>query len=165
MSQHLRQTLALGAMAGMRSMTAPATISHALSNNNSTSLASSPLEFIQSPTTAKVLKGVALSEMAADKIPGMPDRTIPSILGGRILAGALVGAAAYKAKNDDMLTGALIGSAMAVAASFGALYLRKSLGRITGLPDVVWGLVEDSLVLKSATAVVADARRSTSNQL
>lgn len=165
MSQQLRQTLALGAMAGMRSMTAPATISHALAKNKSNALAGSPLRFLQSPTVAKVLKGVAISEMAADKLPGMPDRTAPPILGGRILAGALVGAASYKSKNDNMLVGALIGSGMAVAATYGALYLRKALGRTTGLPDTVWGIVEDSLVLKSAAAVANDARRSTSNQL
>jgi uncharacterized membrane protein len=165
MSQQLRQTLALGAMAGMRSMTAPATISHALAKNNSHALAGSPLRFLQSPTVAKVLKGLAVSEMAADKMPGMPDRTSPPILGGRILAGALVGAAAYKAKNDNMLAGALIGGSMAVAATYGALYLRKALGRTTGLPDTIWAVLEDSLVLKSAVAVANDARRSTSNQL
>lgn len=152
-------------MAGMRSMSAPATLSHALAANNSAALAGSPLAFMQSPTTAAVLKAVAVAEIGGDKIPGMPDRTILPILSGRILSGALVGAAAYKAKNDDMLTGALIGVAMAVAASYGALYIRKALDRTTGLPDALVGLVEDGLVLKSAAAVVADARRSTSNQL
>jgi uncharacterized membrane protein len=152
-------------MAGMRSMTAPAAISHALAKNKSTALAGSPLRFLQSPTVAKVLKGVAVSEMAADKLPGMPDRTAPPILSGRILSGALVGAVAYKAKNDNMLIGALIGSSMAVAATYGALYLRKALGNSTKLPDTVWGVLEDSVVLKSAFAVANDARRSKTNKL
>ncbi|WP_159452051.1 DUF4126 family protein [Hymenobacter roseosalivarius] len=165
MSQQLRQALALGAIAGMRSMSAPATISHVLSKNKSKAIGRSPLRFLQSPTTAKVLKGVAVSEMAADKLPGMPDRTSPPVLLGRILAGGLAGAAAYKAQNDSIVKGALIGSAVAVAATYGALYLRKALGSSTGLPDPVWAVVEDSLVLKSALAVVHDARRSTTNQL
>ena len=165
MSQQFRQTLALGAMAGMRSMSAPATISHALSKNHSNALADSPLRFMQSPTTAKVLKALAVAEVGGDKLPGMPDRTILPILSSRSMSGALVGAVAYKAKKGNVLVGALLGSAMAIAASYGALYLRKTLRRTTGLPDTVWALLEDGLVLKSATAVAADAHRSTSNQL
>ncbi|MBC6990339.1 DUF4126 family protein [Hymenobacter sp. BT491] len=158
MSQQFWQTLALGSLAGMRSMSAPAALSHGLQKNRSAALGSSLLRFMQTPTAATTLKVAAGAEMIGDKLPGMPDRTAPAILGGRILSGALVGATAYKAKGANAAVGAALGGVMAVAATFGALFLRKSLDKATGFPDVVWGLAEDGLVLTSAQAIAKDVR-------
>jgi uncharacterized membrane protein len=150
------QTVGLGVLAGMRSMTAPALLSHSLSNNPTKKLGKSRLRFMQSPTTAKVLTVMAGGELIGDKLPNAPDRTAPPILGGRIIAGALVGAATYKASGGKPLKGALLGSAAAVASTYGMLALRKYLGKATGLPDIVWGLTEDATTITSGLALLKD---------
>lgn len=148
------QTVGLGVLAGMRSMTAPALLSHSLANNPSKKLGKSRLRFLQSPTTATVLKVMAGGEMVGDKLPNAPDRTAPPVLGGRIISGALVGAATYRASGSKPLKGALLGSAAAVASTYGMLALRKYLGKATGLPDTVWGLTEDATTVASGLALL-----------
>jgi len=148
------QTIGLGVLAGMRSMTAPALLSHSLAKNPSKKLGKSRLGFLQSSTTATVLKVMAGGEMIGDKLPNAPDRTAPPVLGGRILSGALVGGATYKAAGGKLLKGALLGSAAAVASTYGMLALRKYLGKSTGLPDTVWGLTEDATTVASGLALL-----------
>ncbi|OUJ71912.1 DUF4126 domain-containing protein [Hymenobacter crusticola] len=157
------QTVGLGVLAGMRSMTAPALLSHSLANNPSKKLGKSRLRFLQSPTTATVLKVMAGGEMVGDKLPNAPDRTVPPVLGGRIVSGALVGAATYRAAGGKALQGALLGSAAAVAATYGALALRKYLGKATGLPDTVWGLTEDATTVASGLALLKNPNYSKKN--
>jgi uncharacterized membrane protein len=148
------QTIGLGVLAGMRSMTAPALLSHSLSKNRSKAFGKSRLSFLQSPTTATVLKVMAGGEMIGDKLPNAPDRTVPPVLGGRIMSGALVGAATYKAAGGKPLTGALFGSLAAIGATYGALALRKALDKASGLPDPVWGLTEDCVTVAGGLALL-----------
>jgi uncharacterized membrane protein len=148
------QTIGLGVLAGMRSMSAPALLSHSLAKKPSKALGKSRLRFLQSPTAATVLKVMAGGEMVGDKLPGAPDRTAPPVLGGRIVSGALVGAATYKAAGGKPLAGALFGSLAAIGATYGALALRKRLGRASGLPDPVWGLTEDCVTVASGLALL-----------
>ena len=79
-------------LAGLRSMSAPAFLSHLLTHQPTSGLDGSPLRLLQKPLVATGLKLMAAGEMVADKLPGMPDRTAPSVLLGRLLSGALVGA-------------------------------------------------------------------------
>lgn len=154
MATKVWQALSLGTLAGMRSMSAPALLSNSLVANPSATLQGSPLRFLQSSTTATVLKLMAGGELLLDKMPNAPDRTAPAVLAGRILTGGLVGAATYQAKGGKVLVGALLGSAAAVAASYGFLYLRKKLGEKSTLPDTVWGLVEDATVMISGLTLL-----------
>ena len=131
----------------MRSMSAPALTSHFLNKVPADALQDSPWRFMQTAPVATGLKVLAATEIIADKLPGTPDRIAPPVLLVRALSGALVGVTLNQANGQPKWTGALLGGLGAVAASYGFFYLRKSLGEATNVPDLVWALLEDALVL------------------
>ncbi|RTQ45893.1 DUF4126 domain-containing protein [Hymenobacter gummosus] len=149
------KTLGLGAVAGMRSMTAPALLSTALHHHPSGRLAYSALSWLQSGGAARALQLMAGAEMAGDKLPNAPDRTVLPVLAGRALSGALVGAVLYKTNRGNLLTGAVVGSLGAVAGSFAALYLRKLADQRTALKEPWTGFVEDALTLAAGKALLS----------
>ncbi|UYZ63443.1 DUF4126 family protein [Hymenobacter weizhouensis] len=153
MSKHLWQTLGLGAIAGFRSMTAPALLSSNLLSTTPQALAGSPLRLLQKPLVAHGLKLLAASEMAGDKLPQMPDRIAPAGLAGRAAMGALVGATLYKINRDQPVTGALLGGLAAVAATYGSYYLRQQATKSSGWPSAVVGGLEDALTMAMGLAL------------
>ncbi|MCB2378337.1 DUF4126 family protein [Hymenobacter sp. BT635] len=155
------QTLRLGTLAGLRSMTPLALLSRSFSRHNSDAIAASPFRLLQSGAAATGLKVLAAGEMVADKMPGMPDRITPTALLGRSLSGALMGAMLYKSNRRSWLGGGLLGGLAAVAGTYGSYYLRKQLGQQTQVPDTVWALLEDATVFSSSKAASQDAARPT----
>ena len=150
------QAAGLGIIAGMRSFSAPAVISHVYSRHPSKGLGYTPLQFIQSITTSKVFKVLAASELVGDKLPFTPNRTSPGGLTGRFLSGALCGATVYKANNKNLFIGGLIGGTSAIASAFGCMLLRTGLGKRTGIPDPVIGVIEDAIVVTAGIALAKD---------
>lgn len=149
MENKLYKALAFGALAGMRSLTAPMLLSHYMSKSISNPLQHTPLRFLGTSTAALALKGLAASEMAGDKIPNAPDRIIlPSLL-MRSASGALVGAAVYLMNNGKAFEGAAIGAVAAMGATYGSFYLRQYLSAHTRFADPVFGVLEDALVVGS----------------
>ena len=102
---------------------------------------------LSTAAAANVLAALSAGEVIADKLPGIPARTKPGPLFVRALLGALAGAAACSEKRENVGAGALVGAGAAVAATFGAYYLRRWLTSEGGLPDAVVALAEDSLAL------------------
>jgi uncharacterized membrane protein len=150
--------LGFAALAGMRSMSAPAFLSHHLTNNPSWFLVNSPLRLLQKPWIARGMKLMAAGEMVADKMPGMPNRTEPSVLLGRLLSGALVGAAVYKSREGSALAGGLVGGAGAVAATFLSYALRMGISEKAKASVAAVGVGEDALVLSSGAALLKAVR-------
>jgi uncharacterized membrane protein len=138
----------MGAVAGMRSMAAPAMVSDRLSRADGHAPEEGIIGFLADPAVAKGLKALAAGEMLADKTPWIPDRTASISLVGRGMAGALVGAALC-ARRDGCRpeVGALLGMASALAATYAAFHLRRALARELHVPDPVLGAVEDALVV------------------
>ncbi|WP_022822711.1 DUF4126 family protein [Hymenobacter norwichensis] len=153
MSKYFWQTVGLGTLAGFRSMTAPMLLSGNLTKFHPHALAKSPLRWMQKPWVATGLKLMTAGEMVGDKLPAAPDRTAPPVLAGRALSGALVGATLYKVNHDSAIKGALLGSAVAVAATYASLYLRKKSAQESGLPIALVGGFEDALVLGAGLAL------------
>ena len=151
------QALSLGALAGMRTASAPAIASHILSNHQSGKLSGSPLSFMQSGTIAVITKCFAALELIGDKLPGTPDRIKSSALIARCLSGALAGATIFKAKGSSMLTGAVLGSGAAFAATYGSYYLRKNIVSKTNTFDPIIGAIEDVLVIGAGIGLVSVA--------
>jgi uncharacterized membrane protein len=148
-------TLGFAALAGSRAVSAPAFISHYLSQQaNTPSLAGSSLRFLAKPGVAKALKFLAAGEVVGDKLPNTANRIVPQQLSTRAASGALVGAAWYKAKGGSALSGALIGSLGAVASTFLTYYLRKGLSEKTNTPTSLVGVGEDALVLAGGSALL-----------
>lgn len=144
----LTQALGLAAIAGLRSMSAPALLSDYMEKHPSRRLRKTRFNFMQSGKTASLLKVLAAAEMVGDKLPGAPKRIKTSALLGRGLSGALVGATLGRTQRKKYFGGA-IGMLSAIAATYGSFYLRKKLSKKTGIPDVVWGALEDILVMRS----------------
>ena len=147
-------TIGFAAIAGMRSMSAPALLSHYLTRNPSWLLLSSPLRALQKPLVARGLKLAAAGEMMMDKLPGTPNRIAPPVLLGRLLAGALVGAAVYKSREGSSAAGAAVGGLGAVAATFISYALRMGISKQANWPVAAVGVGEDALVLGSGAALL-----------
>jgi uncharacterized membrane protein len=134
-------------------MTAPAQVSHHLANTDSSALTGSPLAFMAKPEVAAGFTVLALGEMVADKLPIMPDRTEPPGLIGRALSGALVGAVLCAREKNCAWTGAVLGGASSVAATFAAYHLRKEIGEL-GAPDLLVAVGEDALAVSTGQCVL-----------
>ncbi len=153
--------LGLAALSGMRTTSGPVFLSHYLSGQaRPKGLAKSPFRFLQKPAVASTLKGLLGVEIVGDKSPKTGDRTEPQQLGARAASGALVGAALYKARGGNALSGALVGSLGAVASTFVTFWLRKTISERTHTNTSLVGLGEDALVIASGSAwVAAQAKR------
>ncbi|GAB2850517.1 DUF4126 family protein [Hymenobacter ruber] len=150
--------MGFAALAGMRSMSAPAFLSHYLSRQPHAGLAGSSLRFLQKPVMAQILKALAAGEMVVDKLPTTPNRTAPAGLLGRLLSGALVGAAWYKSRHGSALSGGVLGGLAAVAATFVSFALRTGISQQTGTPIALVGVGEDALVVGSGAVLLHGVR-------
>ncbi len=135
----------MGAVAGMRSMSAPAVVSQ-LSDSGLIPEEGSPMAWLHDPRVTKALKVLATGELIADKLPFIPSRTKAGPLAARALTGGISGAAVCSAARRPWWAGALIGAGAAVGASFGAYKLRKWITEERHVPNVVVGVVEDAIV-------------------
>ena len=136
----------LGAVAGLRSMTAPALLSQA-ARTGSLNLEGTPFEFLATQRTADISTGAAVLEVVADKLSFTPDRTSLVPLLARAASGGLTGAAICAAHKKDWMPGALVGAAAALAAAFAGFVLRRALTQNVGAPDLLVALAEDSLAI------------------
>ena len=145
-------------LAGMRSMSAPAFLTHYLSRQPHAGLNGSSLRFLQKPITATLFKVLVAGEMVADKLPTTPDRTAPPVLLGRLLSGALVGAAWYKSRHGSAVSGGLLGGLAAVTATFASYALRMGISKQAGASVALVGVAEDALVLAGGAALLRGQR-------
>lgn len=150
---HALKAAGLGAIAGMRTFSAPVVVSHVYSRHPSKNVDNSPLHFLQTIPTSKVFKVLAAAELIGDKLPFTPNRTNTGGLIGRFAAGALCGAAVYQAGHKMPVIGGLIGGTAAIATAFGCMFLRVGLGKKTRLPDAVIGAFEDAIAITAGTAI------------
>jgi uncharacterized membrane protein len=141
----LGRTLGLGAVAGVRSMSAPALLSRAASHGDIGGIEGTPFAFLASPRTARILTVLAVGEAVADKLPFAPDRISALGLIGRMASGALVGAALFAAAERRAPLGAGLGVLAAAAASYPSYYLRVKTQEKLGAPNWAVGLMEDAL--------------------
>ena len=143
----------LSAVAGLRSFTAPAILSHQLSRAPADALQDSAFKYLQKGPVATGLKLFAASELAGDKVPNVPDRITLMPLMFRATAGSIVGAAVYLANRDKAVTGALVGGLAAVAATYGGFYFRQFLNDRVKLPNALSGAIEDAVAIGTGIAI------------
>ncbi len=148
---------AMGAVAGMRSISAPAMISQAAKTGR-IAIGHSKLDFLQSPKTAYAMTALAIGEAIADKFPVMPNRTRTTSLLGRGLMGSLSGAALSSSKKRSALWGGLAGALGAVGAAYAFCYLRRAAREKLHVPDTVAAVVEDAIVAGSGMLVLSRFR-------
>jgi uncharacterized membrane protein len=121
----LTDTLVLGALTGMRSMSGPAILAAG-----------------RGGVLPRLALTLAAGEMVADKTEAIGDRIDPLPLGGRAAMGALVGGIIAHDRRGNRLLGAALGAAAAVVMAHAACYLRK---RAPGA-NLLGGLTEDAIV-------------------
>lgn len=148
----------LGVVSGARSFT-PLGVLALHRGEGSTRTAWQDWPVFRSPAGRGTLVVAALGELVGDKLPATPARTSPLPLIGRSGTGAI--AAFAVAGGSDRLgvriAAALLGAAGAVAGSYAGFLLRGAAGRATGLPDVVFALVEDAITIGGSAALVRSA--------
>ncbi len=141
------RAVGLGAITGLRSMAAIATLSRAAARDELEGLRDTSLALLGSRTVAILLTLFEVGELVGDKLPTTPSRTSPPPLIGRAACGAVVGAALFVSEGRRAATGALLGAAAAVAAAYAGERLRAQAGQLTGAPDAAIASVEDAVAL------------------
>jgi uncharacterized membrane protein len=148
------RVLGLGAIAGFRSMAAPATLSRAVSDGRIEGLDDTPFAILGSPGVSTVLRMMEIGEFIVDKLPVTPSRTSPPLLLGRAASGGLVGAALFASENRRSLVGGALGAAAALAAAYAGERLRLRAAEKLGVPHPVVALLEDGLVVLAGSRLL-----------
>lgn len=148
------RVLGIGAVSGLRSLTAPALVSAVAAWGGIRRSDRAALYSLASPAVAGTLCVLAAGELIADKLPITPDRTVPGSVVFRAVSGAVVGAALCAEAGKSRTAGAALGMLGAVAATYGAYYLRQSVDRRSGLPDFVVALVEDAVAIGGGLSAI-----------
>ncbi len=146
--------VAIGFIAGLRSMTAPAVVAWS-TFFGWLDLEGTPLGFLGSAAARYILLVLMLGELVLDKLPFTPSRTRPGPFVGRILSGALSGAALMAGLGDVPALGAVAGAIGAVAGTLLGYRARTGLVRALGVPDYVVAMLEDVVAVGGALLVVA----------
>ena len=141
----------IGAVAGLRSMTAPALVSRAAASGD-LRIREPRLRWMSANASAKTLTLLALGEMIADKAPFIPNRTDAGPLSARIVSGGLCGAVICSAGKQSAIAGGIVGGLAAVGGAFLGYQARKR------LPGFGTGLAEDVVAIGSGLAVLTSAR-------
>ncbi len=159
-SPDVLRTAALAAISGVRSMAAPALLARAVARGEVTGLRGTRFAALGSGGVATVLQTLMLGEMVGDKTSLVPARTSAGPLFGRVLSGALVGSALFVSRRRPGVSGALLGAVSALAGVYAADRLRSATTQGLGLPDPVFGLIEDGLVLFGGNRLLRDESAS-----
>jgi uncharacterized membrane protein len=145
---------AIGVIAGLRSMTAPAAVAWA-GRLGWLHLDDTPLAFLSSAVAAYLLTALMVGELVADKLPRTPSRTRAGPFVGRIVAGGLAGAALTAGTGGSLALGVLLGAVGAVAGTLGGYTTRTRLVRALAVPDYVVALGEDIIAVGGALLILA----------
>jgi uncharacterized membrane protein len=136
--------LLIGFVAGLRSMMAPAAVSWA-AYAGSIAVAGTWLGFMANPWTVVVLTLLAIGELVADLLPSTPSRTVPLQFSGRVLTGAVSGAA-VGAGSGSLTLAALCGVVGATLGTLVGAAGRRGAARVLG-SDPAAAVSEDVLAL------------------
>lgn len=150
--------LLLGAVAGMRSMAAPAMIGR-FAKTGLLSMDDSPLAFMAGSKTGVTMAVLAAGEFVADKLPFVPKRTKAGPLAARAISGGLSGAAFCSANKRPLGWGILLGAAGAIGAAYAAYDLRARAAQRFRVPDPMIAMLEDA-VIAGAGILVSSRLRS-----
>lgn len=148
---------AIGVVAGLRSMTAPAVVSWA-AHLGWLNLSHSRLAWFGEFGVVIVLTFLALGELVADKLPSIPNRTSLAPLAGRIVTGAICGGALSVAAGQPLQLGSVLGAIGALAGAFGGYQLRHQLVTAAKLPGLSVALAEDLVAVVGGLIIVTRLR-------
>ena len=145
---------AIGVIAGLRSLTAPAVVSWAAYlgwfNVQDTWAA-----FLGHTASVYIFTALALAELVSDKLPKTPSRKTPAPFTARIVLGAACGAALCAAGRQPSLIGAVLGGLGAVVGTLGGYEVRTRSVAALKVPDFVIALIEDAIAVGGGFLLVS----------
>jgi uncharacterized membrane protein len=144
--------LLIGAITGLRSLTAPAAVSWA-ARLGWLHLENTSLAFMGYAATPYIFSVLAIAELIADQLPKTPSRKAPMGFAARILMGALCGAA-VGAPSETLIGCMLAGVLGAIAGTLAGYEFRVRLAKAAGT-DLPVALLEDAIAIGGAFVVVS----------
>ena len=146
----------IGIVAGLRSLTAPAAVSWA-AYLGWLSLQGSLLALMGSIAAVATFSLLAIGELIADLLPGIPKRTAPVPLIARILMGGLCGVCLCEShlNQPPLITGATLGAIGAVIGAFAGYEIRRRLVKGLNTKDVFIAVPEDLIAIGLALFFVS----------
>ena len=145
---------AIGVIAGLRAMTAPAVVSWA-AYLGWIDLRQTWLAFLGYTATPYIASTLAVGELINDKLPKTPSRKAPVSFAARIVTGAFSGTALSLAGAHTAIAGALLGGLGAVVGTLGGYEARTRLVKVMGVPDYVIALLEDAVAIAAGLFIVS----------
>jgi uncharacterized membrane protein len=139
----------IGAIAGLRSMTAPAAVSWA-ARLGWLHLENTKLAFFGFAATPYIFTVLAILELIADKLPNTPSRKAPVGFGARIVSGAICGAAL-----GGWVGGLVCGIIGAIVGTLAGYEFRARLVKAIGGKDLPIALLEDAIAIAGAFLIVS----------
>lgn len=146
---------AIGVVAGLRTMMAPAAVAWA-ARAGWLSLGGTSLGWLGGSVAPWVLAALALGELVTDQLPTTPSRKVPIQFGARLLSGALAGGAIGLSRGAPW-PGALAGLVGAVVGTLGGAAARGRLAAMFG-SDRPAALLEDAVAIGGAWLIMAALR-------
>jgi uncharacterized membrane protein len=146
--------LLLGAVAGLRTMTAPAVVCWG-AHFGWLSLSHSPLSFLASNISLGIFTLLAIGELIGDKLPKTPSRLSTFPLIARVVFGAIAGAALVITAGASHAIGLAAGAIGALAGAFTGYHVRRALTTGAGLPDLPIALLEDLVAIGGGFFIVS----------
>ena len=145
---------AIGIIAGLRSLTAPAVVSWA-ARLRWPQLQSTPLAFMEMTAVAYLFTLLAAGELIADKLPFTPSRLSAGPLAGRLILGALCGSVLQAVSHQSLLVGAVLGGLGGLLGSYLGYTLRNLTGCERAPTRLGVALAEDVIAIGGALAIVS----------
>lgn len=152
-SHVLLLAFAIGIIAGLRALTAPALVAWA-ANRGWLNLHGTPLSFMGSIAAVATFTTLAVVEFVTDQLPSTPARTKPVGLVARILLGGLSGTAVAMAGGQSAAFGCVLGAVGGVVGAFVGYQVRTGLVRALKVPDFVIAVLEDLVAVAGALFIV-----------
>lgn len=150
----LALAFAIGVIAGLRSLTAPALVCWA-AHLNWINLHNSSLSFLGSPIAVGIFTVLAFVELVTDKLPKTPSRLAPPGLIARLVTGGVSGAALAIAASQSVAVGAVLGAIGGIAGAYAGYQARTGTARALKLPDLVVAIAEDLIAIGGGLFIVS----------
>jgi uncharacterized membrane protein len=145
---------AIGMIAGLRALTAPAVVCWA-AHLGWLNLQNSHLAWMGSTAAVAIFSILALAEIVNDKLPATGSRLAPPSLVVRSLTGAVAASALAIAASESLLVGILLGVLGALAGSFVGYHLRHQIVARLKIPDFPVALLEDAIAIGCGLLIVS----------
>jgi uncharacterized membrane protein len=145
---------AIGMIAGLRALTAPAVVCWA-AHLGWLNLQNSHLAWVGSTAAVAIFSILALAEIINDKLPATGSRLASPSLVIRSITGAFAASALAIAAGQSLVVGILLGVVGALAGSFVGYHLRHQIVAGLKIPDFPVALLEDAIAIGCGLLIVS----------